>query len=128
MGLGLSLLYFIVILGLGWIAGYLPFMKTIFGTILPYVALLLFLVGIIARIVRWGRSPVPFRITTTCGQEKSLPWIRQNKLDNPSSALGAFGRMLLEVLFFRSLFRNTKAEFKDNEKTCLFGGQMALVL
>ncbi|ROL58612.1 menaquinol oxidoreductase [Bacteroidetes/Chlorobi group bacterium Naka2016] len=116
MGLGLSLLYFVVILGLGWIAGYLPFMKTIFGTILPYVALLLFLVGIIARIVRWGRSPVPFRITTTCGQEKSLPWIRQNKLDNPSSALGAFGRMLLEVLFFRSLFRNTKAEFKENEK------------
>lgn len=116
MGLGISVLYFIVILGLGWIAGLLPFMKTIFGTVLPYIALLVFIVGIVARIIRWARSPVPFRITTTCGQEKSLPWIRQNKLDNPSSALGAFGRMLLEVLFFRSLFRNTRAEFKNNDR------------
>lgn len=116
MGLGVSIVYFAIILLLGWLAGALPFLKFIFGTILPYVALAVFIVGIILRIVKWARSPVPFRITTTCGQEKTLPWIRQNKLDNPSSALGTIGRMLLEVLFFRSLFRNTKAELKDNER------------
>lgn len=114
MGLGISIIFSLLILAIGWVAGTAPTLKFIFMTILPYIALAVFVVGLIIRILRWGRSPVPFRITTTCGQEKSLPWIRQNKLDNPSSALGTFGRMLLEILFFRSLFRNTKAEFKDD--------------
>lgn len=114
MGLGISIVYALVILILGWLAGILPFLKVIFTTVLPYIAIAVFIFGLIARLIRWARSPVPYRITTTCGQEKSLPWIRQNKLDNPSSALGTIGRMLLEVLFFRSLFRNTRAKFKDN--------------
>ncbi len=49
---------------------------------------------------------MPFRIPTTCGQQKSLPWIRNEELDNPSGPLGVIGRMALEVLTFRSLFRN----------------------
>lgn len=114
MGIQFSLLVFVVILLAGWLAGVLPFLKFIFGVILPYFALIIFVVGLIARLIRWGRSPVPFRITTTCGQEKSLPWIKQNKLDNPSSALGTIGRMALEILFFRSLFRNTKASLKED--------------
>ncbi len=114
MGIQFSLLVFVVILLAGWLAGFLPFLKFIFGVILPYFALIIFVVGLIARLIRWGRSPVPFRITTTCGQEKSLPWIKQNKLDNPSSALGTIGRMALEILFFRSLFRNTKASLKED--------------
>jgi nitrate reductase gamma subunit len=114
MGIQLSLLVTVVILLAGWVAGVLPFLKFIFGVILPYVALAVFAIGLIVRVLRWARSPVPFRITTTCGQEKSLPWIKQNKLDNPSSALGTLGRMALEVLFFRSLFRNTKASLKDD--------------
>jgi len=67
-------------------------------------------------MVKWGRSPVPFCIPTTAGQQKSLPWIRQNKLDNPSSTLGVIGRMALEVLAFRSLFRNTKTELHEGAK------------
>jgi nitrate reductase gamma subunit len=66
--------------------------------------------------VQWGRSPVPFRIPTTCGQMESLPWIKQNKLENPSTTMGVVGRMLLEVLFFRSLFRNIKTEFREGPK------------
>lgn len=95
MGIQLSLLVTVVILLAGWVAGVLPFLKFIFGVILPYVALAVFAIGLIVRVLRWARSPVPFRITTTCGQEKSLPWIKQNKLDNPSSALGTLGRMAL---------------------------------
>jgi nitrate reductase gamma subunit len=82
------------------------------GVVLPLAAIVIFLVGMVARVLRWASSPVPFRITTTCGQEKSLPWIKQNKLDNPSSLAGVLGRMGLEVLLFRSLFRNTKAEMR----------------
>ncbi|HBT95986.1 MAG TPA: menaquinol oxidoreductase [Coriobacteriia bacterium] len=85
-------------------------LQLLFGVVIPYLCLALFVIGFIYRIVRWGRSAVPFRIPTTAGQEKSLPWIKANKLDNPSSKAGVFVRMLLEVLVFRSLFRNIKVE------------------
>src|SRR5271157_5755444 len=77
--------------------------------IVPYAAFALFLIGFSYRILRWAWVPVPFRITTTCGQQKSLPWIRSAPLDNPSTGWGAFTRMSLEVLLFRSLFRNSRA-------------------
>ncbi len=88
----------------------------LFGVLIPYTALAVFILGFIYRVVQWGRSPVPFRIPTTCGQMKSFPWIKQSKLENPSSTLGVIGRMLLEVLFFRSLFRNIKTEFREGPK------------
>ena len=91
-------------------------MSYAFGVIIPYAAVAVFILGFVYRIVKWAKSPVPFRIPTTCGQEKSLPWIKQNKLDNPSGTSGVVGRMALEVLFFRSLFRNTKTELKDGPK------------
>lgn len=46
---------------------------TLFGVIIPYTAFALFVVGFVIRIIRWGKSAVPFRIATTCGQQKSLP-------------------------------------------------------
>jgi nitrate reductase gamma subunit len=85
-------------------------MHVVFGQVFPYIAMALFLIGMVYRVVYWAKSPVPFRITTTCGQQKSLPWIKQSKIENPSSGLAVVIRMALEVLFFRSLFRNTKAE------------------
>ncbi|MCD6272706.1 MAG: menaquinol oxidoreductase, partial [Deltaproteobacteria bacterium] len=54
-----------------------------FGIVIPYLAAIIFIVGFIRRILGWARSAVPFRIPTTCGQQKSLPWIKQNKIDNP---------------------------------------------
>ena len=85
----------------------------LFAVIVPYAAFLTFIVGIIYRVVQWGRVPVPFRIPTTAGQEKSFPWIKQNAIDNPSTAFGVIIRMAFEVLLFRSLFRNTKAELRE---------------
>jgi nitrate reductase gamma subunit len=79
----------------------------------PYVALVVFLAGISVRVLRWASSPVPFRIPTTCGQQHSLPWIRSARLDNPSSTPGAIGRVVLEALVFRSLFRNTRTELRQ---------------
>ncbi|MDD4998456.1 MAG: sulfate reduction electron transfer complex DsrMKJOP subunit DsrM, partial [Syntrophales bacterium] len=88
----------------------LAYLLTVF---IPYAAFAVFVVGFVYRVVRWGKSPVPFRIPSTCGQEKSLPWIKTNPLDNPSGLWGVIGRMALEVLLFRSLFRNTKAEIRQ---------------
>lgn len=114
MGIGISLFISIALLMISWLAGIIDSFKIFVATFLPYIAILVFTSGLILRILLWARSPVPFRIPTTCGQEKSLSFIRQNKLDNPSSALGVIGRMALEILFFRSLFRNTRGSFKEN--------------
>ena len=81
--------------------------------IIPYAVFVFFLAGFSYRIVKWARAPVPFRITTTCGQEKSLPWIKKNPLENPSNLWGVIGRMALEIFLFRSLFRNTKVEIQQ---------------
>lgn len=91
-------------------------LRYFFGVVIPYAAFFIFTIGVIYRVVKWAKSPVPFSIVTTCGQQKTLPWIRQNKLENPSSTAHVIGRMLLEVLFFRSLFRNVKGELKDSSR------------
>lgn len=91
-------------------------MHFLFGVIIPYVAVFTFIIGVIYRVLKWAGSPVPFCIPTTCGQQKSLPWIKQSKLENPSSTLGVIGRMVLEVLLFRSLFRNIKSELRDGSR------------
>jgi len=91
-------------------------LQFLFGVIIPYAAVATFIVFMVYRILKWGSSPVPFRIPTTCGQQKSLPWIKWSKLENPSGLLGVAGRMALEVLFFRSLFRNLKTQLNDGAR------------
>jgi len=86
----------------------------LFGVIIPYAAFAFFILGIIYRVLKWAARPVPFRIPTTAGQQKSFTWIKQNKIDNPSTALGAMVRMAFEVLLFRSLFRNTRSELQSS--------------
>ena len=88
----------------------------LFGVIIPYAAIAVFIIGIIYRVLQWAARPVPFRIPTTAGQQKSLPWVKQNKIDNPSSALGVIVRMAFQVLLFRSLFRNTRSELTGGPK------------
>lgn len=97
---------------LGSIAG----AQLVFGVILPYVALVLFLGGMLWRIFTWARVPVPFKIPTTCGQQYSLPWIKSAKIESPHKWWGVLARMALEVFFFRSLFRNTRNELTKGPK------------
>ncbi|NNF99059.1 MAG: sulfate reduction electron transfer complex DsrMKJOP subunit DsrM [Desulfobacteraceae bacterium] len=104
-------LFFLAYLGVR-----VPGLPVVFGILLPYAAVIIFIIGVGNRIMGWARSAVPFRITTTCGQQKSLSWIEQNKIDNPSSKGAVIVRMLLEVLCFRSLFRNTRIKMKEGPK------------
>lgn len=90
--------------------------RFLFGVVIPYAAFVIFVGGMVVRVLKWASSPVPFRIPTTCGQQKSLPWIKHSKLENPSGMLGVIGRMALEVLFFRSLFRNVKTQLQDDKQ------------
>ena len=105
-----------VLVVLGYAGGQVESLRVVFGAVLPYAAIVTFLTGITYRVIRWSSSPVPFRITTSCGQQKSLGWITHSKLESPFSRWGVLGRMALEVLLFRSLFRNTKAELRDGPR------------
>ncbi len=91
-------------------------LQTLFGVVVPYVAILVFLLGFVRRIVIWARAPVPFRIPTTAGQQKALDFLPYQPLENPPGAGTTFLRMVLEVLCFRSLFRNTRAEMREGPR------------
>ncbi|MCP4347063.1 MAG: menaquinol oxidoreductase [Desulfobacterales bacterium] len=91
-------------------------LQVLFGIVIPYLAVVIFIVGFIRRVLGWARSPVPFRIPTTCGQEKSLPWVETNCIDNPFSKGAVIVRMFLEIVLFRSLFRNMKFQFGEGNK------------
>jgi len=97
----LVLFVFIGVWGLG--------LYSLFAVIIPYAAIATFIIGFIYRVLKWARAPVPFHIPTVCGQQKSLPW------------------MALEVLLFRSLFRNERVELKRAEKL-VYGGNKYLWL
>jgi nitrate reductase gamma subunit len=86
-----------------------------FGVAVPYLAVIVFVVGFTRKVLGWSRSAVPFAIPTTGGQAKSFDWIQDAKLDNPSSKFGVFLRMVLEVFTFRSLFRNTRMKLKEGK-------------
>lgn len=113
--LALAALVLIPLLGAG-AAG----LHGLFGVWLPCGAFLFFLAGMVYRVALWARSPVPFPIPTVCGQQKSLPWVRHSRLESPGGTAGVIGRMALEVLLFRSLFRNTKAEMREGRP--VYGG------
>ncbi len=104
----------LVVLAIGCIAwaGIDAGFATFFGVALPYAAVLVFLGGIVWRMYCWSKSPVPFCIPTTGGQQKSLDFIKPANLDNPSTTCGVVKRMFLEVFLFRSLFRNTYADVR----------------
>lgn len=92
----------------------------------PYAGLAIFLFGFCYRVALWAWSPVPFRIPTTCGQQNSLPWIKPARIENPGTAMGTILRMALEILLFRSLFRNSRASLHSGNFT--YGESKALWL
>jgi nitrate reductase gamma subunit len=101
---------------IAWIGSNIPGMQYLFGIVIPYLAIATFIIGFCYRVVQWAKSPVPFKIPTTCGQQYSLPWIKHNKLEAPANTSQVVARMFLEIVLFRSLWRNTKAEIHDGPK------------
>jgi nitrate reductase gamma subunit len=108
---------YLAVLGLfllAW-AGSAVGLQWLFGVVVPYLALIVFVVGFVRKVMGWANSTVPFAIPTTGGQAKSLPWIKDAKIDNPSSRAGVALRLALEILAFRSLFRNTRTKLKEGK-------------
>lgn len=109
---GLILVAWIGVQGLG--------LTYLFGVLFPYAALALFLMGVLLKLYRWACAPNPFVIPTTGGQQKSLSFIKHSRLDNPFTRLQAFFRVLSEVLFFRSLFRNLSTRVEPDDRSLNF--------
>lgn len=111
-----SLIAVLILVLIAYVGAGLAGWRFLFGVALPYLGIAAFLLGVVYRVIKWARSAVPFRIPTTCGQQKSHPWIKNNNLESPHNIWGVLGRMALEILFFRSLFRNSRAEVKEGPK------------
>lgn len=122
-----SLLAVIILVLFAFIGVAILGLDSLFGVIIPYATAATFIAGLIYRILKWARSPVPFHIPTVCGQQKSLPWIKANNIESPYNTAGVIARLALEVLLFRSLFRNEKVELKRSEKL-VYGGNRYLWL
>jgi nitrate reductase gamma subunit len=110
----ISFIAVFVLFLIAWIGASIG-LQWLFGVVVPYLAVLLFVIGFVRKVLSWSRSAVPFAIPTTGGQAKSFDWIQDSKWDNPSSKFGVFMRMVFEVLTFRSLFRNTRMKLKEGK-------------
>ena len=108
-----SFLAVIVLIVIAWFGSQLPGGQILFGIFLPYVAFAIFVFTFIYKIIGWAKVPVPFAIQTSCGQAKSLDFIKQDRLEAPNTTTEVIARMFLEIVLFRSLFRNTKSEIHD---------------
>jgi len=104
-----------------------PSAEFIFAAVMPYLSLAAFFAGFIYRVIRWAQSPVPFNITTVAGQAKSLPWIKDDKIESPGNNWAVTWRMFLEIFFFRSLFRNSRADLVAGQRL-VYGGSRWLWL
>lgn len=113
MGIFFSFSIIVALIVVAFAGVQLANMQFIFGVVIPYAAVATFLIGVVLKVIKWGLSPVPFCIPTTCGQQKSLPWIKHSRFENPVSTLDVVVRMALEVFLFRTLFRNLKGETRE---------------
>ena len=111
-----SFILILMVAGLSFAGGDANSSRVLLGAILPYAAMAAFLVGLAYRVLKWANSPVPFHIPTTCGQQKTLPWIKSSWIESPHTKLGVAVRMALEILLFRSLFRNSRAEIREGPR------------
>jgi nitrate reductase gamma subunit len=113
MNVLISIIAVLALAAVGYFGAGMPNGARLFAVFIPYASLCVFIAGFAWRVIYWASSPVPFRIPTTCGQQKSHEWIARNAVDNPSGLKGVLARMFLEIFFFRSLFRNTRTELHD---------------
>ncbi len=111
-----SFLVVIALIMIAWAGSYIPGLSYLFGVVFPYVAFFAFLILFVRKVINWAKSPVPFSIQTTCGQGKSLDFIKHNKLEAPDTTMQVVARMFLEIVLFRSLFRNTHSELHEGPK------------
>ena len=109
----IPLIAVIVLFLISYLGAQVSGLQYVFGVVIPYLAIITFVLGFATRVIGWSRSAVPFSIPTTGGQQKTLPWIKHAQFESPISRWQIVVRMALEILTFRSLFRNTRMKLKE---------------
>ena len=109
------------------ITGAFTGLQFLMAVVFPYAAGAIFIAGLFWRVITWSRAPVAFHIPLVAGQQRSLPWIKSHSVESPDTNGGLMGRMALEILFFRSLFRNDRVEL-DRPQRLSFRGKRLLWL
>ena len=112
----LSLILVVALFLIAFLGAGVANLHFLFGVVIPYLAFVVFVAGVVWRVLRWAKAPVPFRIPTTTGQQYTQEGFKSSYFDNPHTMLGVIGRMAAEVFLFRSLFRNTKVELTSDKK------------
>ena len=62
---------------------------------------------LVAKVARWLRAPVPFRVPLTLGQQRGLPGMPRKRADNPHAWHEVVARFALDACLFRPLLRTT---------------------
>jgi len=71
------------------------------------LAIAAMLVGFVAKVLRWMRAPVPFRIPLTVGQQRSLVGLAHDRTGAPHTTGQTVVRALLDIVLLRPLTRST---------------------
>ncbi|MBU0985125.1 MAG: menaquinol oxidoreductase, partial [candidate division Zixibacteria bacterium] len=79
----ISLIAVLALLLIAYVGAGTAKLEFLFGVLIPYAAIAAFVLGFVYRIMKWVKSPVPFRIPATAGQQKSLDFIRHQKYEAP---------------------------------------------
>jgi nitrate reductase gamma subunit len=77
------------------------------GICVLFAAAGIFLLGLLGKVARWMRSPVPFCIPLIAGQHRTVPTLARDRFGSPHSVVEVMLRVLRDVLLFRPLLRTT---------------------
>jgi nitrate reductase gamma subunit len=99
-----------------------------FALLLPALAVACLAGGMVWKVGRWMRAPVPFRIPLTAGQQRTFPSIPHSRLGCPHTAFEVMLRVLLDVILFRPLLRATPTASRLGSKLSGIAGRWLWLL
>ena len=65
LGFAFALITALVLLAIPLAGTTVVHLDWLFGIVIPYAAVILFFGGLVYRVIKWAKSPVPFKIPTT---------------------------------------------------------------
>ncbi len=104
---------------LGWLSG--P--NAGFLLLVPAVAVLPALAGLVWKVGRWMRAPVPYPGSLTTGQHCGQSSALHSRLGSPKSGWEVAARVIVDVLMFRPLLRTTPSALMVGSGLHRFGGR-----
>jgi nitrate reductase gamma subunit len=96
--------------------------------VLPVGAALLFVLGFSLKVVRWMRSPIPFRIALTTGQHRGAVPADHDRFRTPHTGWQTIARTLIDGALFRPLLRSTPSVQHHGRGLFAYSGRLLWVV